>query len=78
MRVENIDLLDFMKDLPEILKNVPELEGVRANGVTLVSPKGNVNMSWVAQDVFNMSGPNPEILEKLVEAMKKHYQSKTQ
>jgi len=78
VRVENIDLIEFMKDLSEILKNVPELEGVRANGVNLVSPRGNVSMSWVTKEAFNMTGSNPEILEKLIEAMKKYYQIKAQ
>lgn len=78
VRVENIELLDFLKDLPEVLKNVPELEGIRANGATLVSSKGNISMSYVSPNTFNMSGPSPEILGRLVEAIKKHYESKTQ
>lgn len=78
VRVENIELLDFLKDLPEVLKRVPELEGTRANGVTLISPKGNISMSYAAPETFNLSGPSPGILQKLVEAIKKHYEGKTQ
>lgn len=78
VRVENIDLLDFAKDVSEILESVPELSGARASGLSLSTPKGTINMSFVSPNVFNLSGPNPEILDKLVEAIKKHYESKTE
>jgi len=78
VRVENIDLLDFLGDLSKILKSVPELSDSRASGVSISNPRGTISMSYVSPNVFNLSGPDPEILEKLVEAMKKYYESKTE
>ena len=76
VRIENIELLDFLKDLPEVLKNIPELADIRANAVTLVSSKANISMSYVSPDSFNMSGPSPEILQRFVEAIEAYYQGK--
>lgn len=75
VRIENIDLLKFLADLPEILTYVPELSGTRASNVGLSTPKGTISMSHAGPDIFNMSGPTPEILDLLVEAIKKHYGS---
>lgn len=74
VRVENIDLLDFLKDVPKIFKSVPELGEVRASSLNLATTKGTVSFGYVKKDAFNMSGPSPEILDKLVEAIKKHYE----
>ena len=76
VRVENIDLLDFLKDLQEILQGIPELGTVRASGVSLSTSKGTISMSYASPHVFNLSGPNPETLGTLVEAIKKYYETK--
>ena len=77
VRIENIDLLEFLKDISEILRSITELSGTRAHNVTLTTPKGTISMSVAGPDVFNLSGPNLEILGVLVEAIKKHYESRT-
>jgi hypothetical protein len=78
VRVENVDLLEFLSDLPEILSSIPELSGSRASGVSLSTPKGTINMSFVSPGIFNLSGPNPEVLDALIEALKKYYEGKTE
>ena len=78
VRIENIDLLEFSKDLQGILESVPELRGTRAASISLTTPKGTISMSYAAPDQFNLSGPSPAILDELVEAIKKHYETKTQ
>ena len=77
IRIENISLLDFLQDLPEVLKNVPELADIRANTVTLLSQKeGIINMSYTSEDSFNLSGLRPEVLDKVVEAIRRYYEVK--
>jgi hypothetical protein len=77
VRIEKIDLLEFLGDLPEIIKSVPELSEIRATSVSLSHPRGSISMGYVSQGAFNLSCGDPEILDKLVEAMKKFYESKT-
>ena len=77
MRVEKIALLDFLKDLPEIVESIPELDKVQASGISLTSPRGNISMSRTTDDSFNMSCNEPLLLEKLTEAMKRFFEKKT-
>lgn len=76
VRVEKINLMDFLKDLSEIIKSVPELSGVYASSVSLYHPRGSISMGYVSPEAFNLSCADPEILEKLIEAMKKYYEGK--
>lgn len=76
VRIEKINLLDFLKDLPEIIKSVPELSGAYASSVSLYHPRGSISMGYVSPEAFNLSCADPEILDKFIEAMKKYYENK--
>lgn len=77
VRIEKIELLDFLGDLPEILSSVPELSGVRATGVSLAHPRGSISLSLISPEAFALSCPDPETMDRLVEAIKKYYTSGT-
>ena len=76
VRVEKISLLEFLEDLPQIIKSTPNLNEVRASNLTLSHPKGSISMSTVAEEAFTISA-DPDVLDKLVEAAKKYYEKKT-
>lgn len=75
VRIENLDLLELLRDLSEIVKSDPDLQEVRAVNVTIRVPKGAISMGFVAPGVFNLSCPHPETLNMLLQAMKRFYSS---
>ena len=77
VRVQNIDLLDFLKDLREILNSIDAgLGEVRASGLSITTSKGTISFSYAARDSFNILCSDPETLDKLIEAIKKYYESR--
>ena len=76
VKVEKISLLEFLGDLPEIIKSAPDLSGTKASTITLSHPKGSISMSSVAEDAFTISA-DPDVLSKLVDAAKRYYEKKS-
>ena len=74
VRVDNLDIMEFVSKLPEIVKHAPELEGTRLSSASFYHPKGSISIGWAAERSFTLSAP-PEVLNPLLEAIKKFYQA---
>lgn len=77
VRVQKVDLLKFLKDLPEILESIDTgLGEIRVSGLSIATSKGTISFSYATKDSFNISSSDPEVLDKLIKAIERHYESK--
>ena len=75
-RIQDISLNQFMDDISEIIKSDPALTGLSPYSVTLRNRQGQtISLGYVSDNAFNVSCSDPNLLNMLLEATRKFYES---